>query len=63
MIHYVIDIINALFDSEITTYQIAKDTKQSTQYIDNYRKDRGRISRMSLEKARLFIEYYESISR
>lgn len=61
MIHYVVDIINALFDTDITTYQIAKDTKQSTQYIDNYRKDRGRISKMSLEKASLFIEYYESI--
>lgn len=63
MIHYVIDIINALFDTDITTYQIAKDTNQSTQYIDNYRKDRDRICRMSLEKAKLFIDYYESISR
>lgn len=61
-----IDKINKLFDSEKTTYSIVKDLKNrgynsSTPWIDNYRNDRSKINKMTLEKAMMLIDYYDAI--
>lgn len=49
--------IRWLFEQEITSYQIAKDTGNSHQYIDRYRNEPWKIENMSLKKAGPIVEY------
>ena len=51
------DIINRLLSSSLTSYKIAKDTGNSTQFIDNYRTGKSKIENMSLGKAEKLVEY------
>lgn len=53
------DKIRKLFDSDCTSYSIAKDTGLSPQYVDNYRKGNSKLKNMALGKAEVLINYIE----
>ena len=55
------EMIQQLFDSEITSYRIAKDCGLSPQYVDNYRVGKSKIKNMALGKAEKLVEYWEEI--
>lgn len=55
--------INKLFQTDITSYQIAKDLCLSPQYIDNYRTGRSKIENMRLGKAELLVDYYNGLAQ
>lgn len=46
-----------LLESNITTYQIAKDLKLSTQFLDGYKNNPEKIIKMTMAKAQLLEEY------
>lgn len=56
-----IDKIQELFESDITSYRIAKDCGTSPQYIDNYRSGKTKIENMALGKAEALINYWGEI--
>lgn len=49
--------IKELFNSTITSYQIAKDCGLTPQFIDNYRKKDSKIENMALGKAEMLANY------
>lgn len=51
------DIINRLLSSSLTSYRIAKDTGNSTQFVDNYRTGKSKVENMALGKAEKLVEY------
>lgn len=51
------DIINRLLSSSLTSYRIAKDTGNSTQFVDNYRSGNSKVKNMALGKAEKLVEY------
>ena len=51
------DIINRLLLSSLTSYRIAKDTDNSTQFVDNYRSGSSKVENMALGKAEKLVEY------
>jgi len=51
------DIINRLLSSSLTSYRIAKDTGNSTQFVDNYRNGGSKVENMALGKAEKLVEY------
>jgi len=51
------DIIDRLLSSSLTSYKIAKDTGNSTQFIDNYRTGKSKVENMALGKAQGLVEY------
>lgn len=51
------DIINRLLSSSLTSYRIAKDTGNSTQFVDNYRSGSSKVENMALGKAEKLVEY------
>ncbi|MBG9981763.1 hypothetical protein HZY86_01395 [Aerococcaceae bacterium DSM 111020] len=53
--------IEQLLASDITSYRIAKDNGLSPQYIDNYRVGNSKIENMALGKAETLINYWEEI--
>ncbi|HBI2078033.1 TPA: XRE family transcriptional regulator [Enterococcus faecalis] len=53
-------IITKLFESEKTSYRIAKDTGLSTQLIDKYRIGDGKVSNMRLDTAEILVKYAKS---
>lgn len=56
-----IEIIKKLFDTDITSYQIAKDLGITAQFIDNYRLGKRDLESMQLGRARMLVEYYLKI--
>src|SRR5699024_10977888 len=56
-----VDIIKDLFDSEITSYKIAKDNDLSPQFVDNYRSGKYDIENMTLGKAEKLAIYKWSL--
>lgn len=46
-----------LLESNVTTYQIAKDLKLSTQFLDGYKNNPQKIIKMTMAKAQLLEEY------
>lgn len=50
--------IQKLFDMDITSYQIAKDLGITTQFVDNYRLGKRKLSSMQLGRARELVDYY-----
>lgn len=52
-----------LTSSFVTTYQIAKTTGESTQFLDRYKKDPSLIGGMRLEKAEILLDYIKNLSR
>lgn len=52
------ELIEWLLDQEeLTTYKIAKDTGQSTQFIDRYRKGYDKIPNMTGAKLQVLSDY------
>lgn len=51
--------VTRLFNSNITSYRIAKDCGLTAQYVDNYRSGRSKITNMKLGKAIMLAEYYD----
>lgn len=47
----------------ITTYQISKETGESTQFLDRYKKDPSLIGGMRLDKAEILLEYISNLTR
>ncbi len=58
-----IEEINNLFESDIKTSEIAKDTGLSHQYITNYRLGVSKIKNMQLEKAEILIKYINDLKK
>lgn len=57
--------IQELLNSDITSYQLAKQLKEkgyktSIQFFDNYRVNKRPIKNMPLEKAEMLIEYIKN---
>lgn len=57
----VADKVQALFDSEISVYQIAKDTNLSQPSLSKIKKDRSKVKNMHLETAETLASYYDSL--
>lgn len=53
--------IEQLLASDITSYRIAKDCELTPQYIDNYRTGKSQVKNMQLGKAQTLINYWEEI--
>ncbi|MBG9984684.1 XRE family transcriptional regulator [Aerococcaceae bacterium DSM 111022] len=58
-----IEIINELFASDLTSYQIAKDNGLSPQFIDNYRVGNSKIENMRLGKAQTLVDYWKNLNK
>lgn len=54
-------IIQQLLNSKITSYRIAKDTRMTPQYIDNYRTGKSKVENMALGKAEILVSYYQNL--
>ncbi|MGQ7357783.1 hypothetical protein ACTGWZ_01460 [Streptococcus suis] len=51
-----------LKSSGISTYRISKETGESTQFLDRYKKEPGLIGGMRLEKAEILLKYISNLS-
>lgn len=57
------EIIKKLFDSDITSYRMAKDIGTTAQAIDNYRKKGAKIGNMRLELAEKLVQYAKHLEK
>ncbi|MGX7091164.1 helix-turn-helix domain-containing protein [Hutsoniella sourekii] len=59
MKEYIKMIEKLIFDSDITTYRIAKETGIATQVLDRYKNGGSKIENMSLKNASKLVDFYK----